>query len=74
MGRDRGRDGDAIGDETGRSANAVALGALSTVEPFSRLPIGLWTQALIDLSPTEVVGHGNAASFLRGREAVASRT
>jgi len=58
----------SIGDEAGWSINAVALGALSKIDPFSRLPIGLWTQALLDLSPVESVGRGNVASFLRGRE------
>jgi indolepyruvate ferredoxin oxidoreductase alpha subunit len=60
----------AIGDQAGWSSNAVALGALSRIEPFSKLPLGLWTAALIELSPTEIVGRGNVASFLRGREAV----
>jgi indolepyruvate ferredoxin oxidoreductase alpha subunit len=63
-----------LGDEVGWSSNAVALGTLSTVAPFDRLPLGLWTQALLDLSPAEFVGRGNVASFLRGREAVGQRT
>jgi len=60
----------AIGDEAGWSSNAVALGALSTIDPFSLLPAALWTEALLTLSPTEDVKRGNVASFLRGREAV----
>ncbi|MEN8151027.1 MAG: 2-oxoacid:acceptor oxidoreductase family protein, partial [Planctomycetota bacterium] len=62
-----------LGDEAGWSSNAVALGVLSTVEPFRRLPPGLWTQALLDLSPAELVGRGNVVSFLAGREAVSTK-
>jgi len=62
-----------IGDEVGWSSNAVALGVLSTIDPFSRLPLGLWTQALLDISPAEMVGRGNVASFLSGRSAVSTK-
>ena len=62
----------AIGDELGWSSNVVALGALSRIEPFSRIPMSLWTEAILALSPVEVMKRGNVASFIRGREAVAT--
>ena len=60
----------AIGDELGWTSNVVALGALSTIEPLSRLPVSLWQRALLAVSPTDVTRRANMAAFLRGREAV----
>ena len=53
-------------------ALVVALGALSRIEPFAQIPPSLWTEAILALSPVEMMKRGNVASFLRGREAVAT--
>jgi indolepyruvate ferredoxin oxidoreductase alpha subunit len=60
----------AIGDDLGRASNVVALGALSTIDPFSRFPLALWQRALLSVSPTDLTKRANMASFLRGRQAV----
>jgi indolepyruvate ferredoxin oxidoreductase alpha subunit len=59
----------AIGDTQGRTTNVVALGVLSTIAPFSTLPVGLWQRALLRASPGEMVQRANLAAFTRGREA-----
>jgi indolepyruvate ferredoxin oxidoreductase alpha subunit len=58
----------AMGDTLGRFSNVIALGVLSTVEPFARIPLATWRDALLAVSPTEIVKRANVASFLRGRE------
>jgi indolepyruvate ferredoxin oxidoreductase alpha subunit len=58
----------AMGDEQGRFSNVIALGLLSTVEPFSRVPLATWRDALFAVSPSDFVRRANLASFLRGRE------
>jgi indolepyruvate ferredoxin oxidoreductase, alpha subunit len=57
----------AIGDQQGRTANVVALGVLSTVPPFSSIPLGAWQQAILNVSPGEPARRANLAAFLRGR-------
>jgi hypothetical protein len=59
----------AMGDEQGRFSNVIALGLLSTVEPFSRVPLATWRDALFAVSPSDFVRRANLASFLRGRGA-----
>jgi len=58
----------AIGDEQGRCQNVVALGLLSTIEPLSVIPAGLWRKALLGLSPGSMAKRANIAAFQRGRE------
>ncbi len=55
------------GDETGRSANVVVLGLLSTIEPFNRIPEEIWLSALMSLSPNDIVKSINRAAFEAGR-------
>jgi indolepyruvate ferredoxin oxidoreductase, alpha subunit len=57
----------AIGDQQGRAANVVALGVLSTVLPFSSIPVGAWQQAILNVSPGELARRANIAAFQRGR-------
>ncbi len=58
----------SLGDAHGRSSNVVALGVLSTVLPFSKIPAGMWTQALTRVSPKPQVAKANLAAFERGRQ------
>jgi indolepyruvate ferredoxin oxidoreductase alpha subunit len=57
-----------LGDETGRSANVVMIGALSTLAPFSYFPVEYWLQALKNVSPKDSVWAANHAAFNSGRE------
>ena len=55
-----------LGDTTGKSANVVMLGALSTCEPFNTLPEELWLSALKKVTP-ERMWAGNYAAFMAGK-------
>ncbi len=56
-----------LGDHSGRCANVVMLGALSTLEPFNALPQELWLAALKKLSPKAVLWQLNHAAFMAGK-------
>jgi len=58
----------ALGDPTGRIANVVMMGILSTLPPFDQLPPELWLQALRKVNARAVVFAGNQAAFQAGRE------
>lgn len=57
-----------LGDPTGRSANVVMIGVLSTVAPFDSFPDEYWLQALKNVSPKPAVWQANYAAFLAGRK------
>ncbi|HNX32541.1 MAG TPA: 2-oxoacid:acceptor oxidoreductase family protein [Holophaga sp.] len=57
----------ALGDATGRVANVVMLGVLSTLEPFDAFPESLWCLALQKLNPKPAVWASNYAAFMAGR-------
>lgn len=56
-----------LGDKTGRSANVVVLGLLSVLEPFSRIPEGVWLAALMGVSANDFVKAANRRAFEAGR-------
>ena len=56
-----------LGDPTGRSANVVMIGVLSTLAPFDSFPIEYWLQALKNVSPKPAIWQANYAAFLAGR-------
>ncbi len=58
-----------LGDKTGKTANVAVLGLLSTIEPFNRIPVGIWLEALMTLSPNDSVKSANQMSFEAGRGA-----
>ncbi len=58
----------SLGDKSGRSANVVVLGILSTMNPFNRIPEDLWLSALMDLSPNDMIKAANQMAFKGGRE------
>lgn len=60
----------ALGDERGRCANVVMLGALSRLSPFDAFPVEVWLQALKKVSPRPAVWTLNHAAFLQGRTLV----
>ena len=57
----------AAGDPSGRSANVVVLGVLSTLEPLSRIPEAAWIRALSGVTPNKVVAAMNLKAFAAGR-------
>ena len=58
----------ALGDKMGRTANVAVLGLLSTIEPFDKIPKEIWLEALMELSPTDMIKSANTMSFEAGRK------
>ncbi|WP_290923719.1 2-oxoacid:acceptor oxidoreductase family protein [Halodesulfovibrio sp.] len=56
-----------LGDPSGRIANVVMMGALSTLAPFNEFPKELWWQALKNVSPKPAIWTANHAAFNAGR-------
>jgi len=56
-----------LGDPSGRMANVVMLGLLSTTAPFDRFPTELWHAALRSVNPRRAVWSANFAAFEAGR-------
>jgi len=57
----------ALGDPTGKIANVLLMGILSTLEPFDRFPAELWWKALQKVNPKAAVWAANYAAFNAGR-------
>jgi len=57
-----------LGDPTGRCANVVMIGVLSTLAPFDSFPTEYWLQALKNVSPKPAIWQTNYAAFLAGRD------
>jgi len=56
-----------LGDISGRSANVVMIGVLSTIAPFDTFPKEFWHQALKNVSPKPAIWAANYAAFEAGR-------
>lgn len=56
-----------LGDSTGRVANVVMMGVLSTLRPFDAFSEGIWLRALQKLNPKPAVWASNYAAFRKGR-------
>ncbi len=56
-----------LGDPTGRVANVVMMGVLSTQSPFDQFPETIWLKALHKLNPKPAVWASNFAAFKAGR-------
>lgn len=59
-----------LGDASGRVANVVMMGVLSTFSPFSDFPPELWHQALKNVNSKSSIWAANYAAFNAGRELV----
>jgi len=57
-----------LGDRSGRSANVVMMGILSTLPPFDGFPVELWLAALKKANSKPTVWAANYAAFHTGRE------
>jgi indolepyruvate ferredoxin oxidoreductase alpha subunit len=57
-----------LGDPTGRVANVVMMGVLSTLKPFDAFPESVWLSALQKINPKPVVWASNYAAFRAGRQ------
>lgn len=62
----------ALGDMTGRMANVVMLGLLSTTHPFDAFPVEIWWEALRLVNPRRATWSANYTAFNSGRS-MASR-
>jgi len=60
-----------LGDPSGRCANVVMLGVLSTITPFDRFPLEYWLEALRRVAPKPEMWHLNHAAFQAGRNITA---
>ncbi|MBC7354675.1 MAG: 2-oxoacid:acceptor oxidoreductase family protein [Desulfomicrobiaceae bacterium] len=56
-----------LGDVSGRSANVVMLGVLSTLAPWNSFPVDYWLEALRRVAPKPEVWQMNHAAFQAGR-------
>jgi indolepyruvate ferredoxin oxidoreductase alpha subunit len=56
-----------LGDPTGRIANVILMGILSTLSPFDLFPVELWWKALQKVNPKPAVWAANYAAFNAGR-------
>jgi indolepyruvate ferredoxin oxidoreductase, alpha subunit len=63
-----------LGDLSGRIANVVMMGVLSTVHPFDVFSEGVWIQALRQVNAKPAVWGANTAAFHAGRELVFKNT
>ncbi len=61
-----------FGDRTGRTANVVMIGILSTLPPFNIFPSELWLNALKNANAKPTIWAANYAAFRAGREYVES--
>jgi len=57
-----------LGDPTGRMANVVMLGLLSTMHPFDVFPTEMWYEALRRVNSQSGIWAANYAAFNSGRE------
>ena len=59
-----------LGDRSGRSANVVMMGILSTLSPFNLIPENLWLKALKNANSKPAVWAANYVAFQKGRQTV----
>jgi len=57
-----------LGDRSGRTANVVMMGILSTLPPFNVLPPEMWLTALRKANSKPAVWAGNYVAFNTGRQ------
>ena len=57
----------ALGDPTGKIANVILMGILSTLSPFDLFPVELWWKALQKVNAKPAVWASNFAAFNAGR-------
>lgn len=53
-------------DKTGKTANVVVLGLLSTVTPFNQIPEEVWLNSLMSHSPNDYARSANHIAFMGG--------
>ncbi|HDT11516.1 MAG TPA: pyruvate ferredoxin oxidoreductase, partial [bacterium] len=56
-----------LGDKAGRTVNVAVLGLLSTIAPFDKIPEEIWMDAIMALSPNDIIKSANQMSFAAGR-------
>jgi indolepyruvate ferredoxin oxidoreductase alpha subunit len=62
-----------LGDRSGRTANVVMMGILSTLPPFDLIPTAMWLKALKNANSKPAVWAANYIAFFTGRENVLAK-
>ena len=57
-----------LGDRSGKTANVVMMGILSSLPPFNLIPVELWLQALKNVNSKPAVWGANYIAFHTGRQ------
>jgi indolepyruvate ferredoxin oxidoreductase, alpha subunit len=57
-----------LGDRSGRTANVVMMGILSTLPPFDQFPPEVWLTAIKMVNSKPAVWAANYVAFYSGRE------
>lgn len=63
-----------LGDIFGKSANLVVLGVLSGLSPFDQIPVEIWTDAILAVSPSEISKNYNLLAFEIGRKEIVKQS
>ncbi len=61
-----------LGDPSGRVANVVMMGVLSTIHPFDTFPVDAWLEALRQVNAKPAIWAANVAAFHAGQELASS--
>ena len=56
-----------LGDKSGKSANVVVLGLLSSIKPFNLIPEEIWLSGLMSISGDDFIKSANVLAFKKGR-------
>ena len=59
-----------LGDRSGKTANVVMMGILSTLHPFNNIPLNLWLKAIKSANSKPSIWAANYIAFIKGRQIV----
>ena len=56
-----------MNDSSGISTNVIIIGLLSKINPFSQIPSEIWQEAILELSPNDLIKTINLSGYNQGR-------
>ncbi|MDP6033941.1 MAG: 2-oxoacid:acceptor oxidoreductase family protein, partial [Candidatus Marinimicrobia bacterium] len=56
-----------MNDSSGISTNVIIIGLLSKINPFSQIPNEIWQEAILELSPNDLIKTINLSGYNQGR-------
>ena len=56
-----------MNDSSGISTNVIIIGLLSKINPFSQIPSEIWQEAILELSPNDLIKTINLSGYSQGR-------